>query len=147
MTTYSFLDTVVSMTGPGGVINLGSGAGNTKEGIKIEAAEDIDHMDIGADGTAMHSLHANKSGSISVYLQKTSPVNAQLQQMYNFQTSSSALHGQNVISVNNPVSGDKVLCQLVAFKKAVPLTYAEDAGMNEWVFNAGQIDRVLGSQN
>ena len=51
MTTYSFLDIVVSMTGPGGVINLGSGAGNTKEGIKIEAAEDIDHMDIGADGT------------------------------------------------------------------------------------------------
>ncbi len=32
-------------------------------------------MTVGADGEVMHSLHAGKSGTITVTLLKTSPVN------------------------------------------------------------------------
>lgn len=145
MSTYSFLNVNVTMVGPGGVINLGAGAANAKTGISVEAAEDIGHMDVGADGVVQHSLHANQSGTCSVRLQKTSPINAQLQTMYNFQTSSSANYGQNTISLNNPATGDKVILQNVGFKRAVALTYAEDAGMNEWQFNVGSITRILGA--
>jgi hypothetical protein len=144
MNTYSFLDTVCSLFGPGGSINLGAGAAVAEEGITIEANGDIDTLAIGADGTPMHSLHADKSGTLTVRLQKTSPVNEKLSQMYAFQTATSQNHGQNTITLANTVSQDVVTCQMTAFKKAPSLTYAKEAGLNEWVFSCGRIDRTLG---
>lgn len=145
MSTYSFLDVNAALVGPGGAINLGQGAAVSEEGISIEASEDIDTMTIGADGTPMHSLHANKSGTVTVRVLKTSPVNQKLAQMYAFQTASGANHGQNTMSVSNASTQDVITCQQVAFKRAPNITYAKEGGMNEWVFNAGIIDRTLGS--
>ena len=102
-------------------------------------------MTIGADGTSMHSLHADRSGTVTVQLLKTSPVNQKLSLMYAYQTASSALHGQNTISLANTQTGDSITCQVVAFKKAPDLKYAKEGGTVEWVFNAGRIDRILGS--
>jgi len=145
MSTYSFLNVNCSLVGPGGSINLGQGAGASEEGISIDPSEDIDTMTIGADGTSMHSLHANKSGSVVVRLLKTSPINQQLMLLYNYQTSSAANHGQNTITVSDSNLGDLVTCRNVAFKRSPVITYAKDAGFNEWTFNAGQIDRALGA--
>lgn len=145
MSTYSFLSVQCTLVGPGGSINLGQGSGNAEEGITITAAEEIDGMTIGADGTAMHSLHANRSGEVVVRLLKTSPVNNLLQTLYAYQTSSPQNHGQNTLTLADTNLGDVITCQGVAFKKAVPLTYAKDAGMNEWAFNAGAITRTLGA--
>lgn len=142
--TYSFLNTNCALVGPGGAINLGAGAANAEEGIVIEAANDIDTLVVGADGTPMHSLHADKSGTVTIKLLKTSPVNQQLSLMYAFQTASAANHGQNTISLANSVTQDSITCQAVAFKKAPSLTYAKEGGMNEWAFSAGIIDRTLG---
>ena len=144
MNTYSFLDTVCSLFGPGGSINLGAGAANAEEGITVEAANDIDTMTIGADGIPMHSLHADKSGTLTVRLLKTSPVNQKLSALYAFQTATSQNHGQNTITLANTVTQDVITAQLCGFKKAPNLTYAKEAGMNEWVFNCGIIDRTLG---
>lgn len=145
MATYSFIDTNASLVGPGGSINLGQGAATAKEGITITANEDIDAMTIAADGTPMHSLHANKSGVVTVRILKTSPVNQKLMQMYNLQTSSSSLHGQNTFSLSNSNLQDSVVARLAAFKKAPDLTYAEEGGLIEWTWNAGYVDRALGS--
>lgn len=145
MATYSFLDTNCSLVGPGGAINLGQGAGAAEEGITIEPSEDIDSLTIGADGTGMHSLHANKSGVVTVRLLKTSPINQKLAQLYAFQTASGVNHGQNTISLSNSNTQDAVTCRLVAFKRAPTLTYAKDGGTNEWTFSAAQIDRALGA--
>lgn len=145
MSTYSFLDVNAALVGPGGSVNLGNGAASSEEGITIEPTEDIDTMTIGADGSVMHSLHADKSGTVTVRLLKTSPVNEKLAQMYAYQTASGATHGQNTLSLANTATQDVVTCQQVAFKKAPSLTYAKDGGMNEWTFNAGIIDRTLGS--
>jgi hypothetical protein len=145
MTTYSFLDTSAALVGPGGAINLGQGAATAEEGITVEANEGIDTMTIGADGTPMHTLHANKSGTVTVRLLKTSPVNEKLSQMYAYQTASAKAHGQNTISISNQGLQDSVTCQVVAFQKAPSLTYAKEAGTVEWIFNAGIIDRTLGS--
>lgn len=144
MSTYSFLEVNASLVGPGGTINLGSGSGASEEGITIEPTEDINNMAIGADGSVMHSLHANKSGVVTVRLLKTSPVNEKLSQMYAFQTALPANHGQNTIVVTNARTGDVITCQLVAFKKAPNLTFAKDGGVNDWAFDAGIIDRALG---
>lgn len=145
MATYSFLNVVAGLVGPGGAINLGQGAAVSEEGITIAPAEDVDNMAVGADGTPMHSLNANKSGEVTVRLLKTSPVNQQLAQMFAYQRASAANHGQNTLTLANPYSQDIVTCQQVAFKRAPNLTYAKEGGMNEWVFNAGIIDFALGS--
>jgi len=145
MSTYSFLDVQAVINGPGGLFSLGAGSGNAEEGISIEFTEDKDRLVTGADGSPMHSLIASKAGKILVRLLKTSPVNSLLQALYAFQTSSSLFHGQNVITVVNPVTGDDYTCTSVAFTKFPRNDYAKDAGMLEWDFNAGVIDPVLGS--
>ncbi len=145
MSTYSFLDVQASIVGPGGAFSLGSGVGAAEEGITVAPTEDINTMTIGADGTSMHSLHANKSGSVTINLLKTSPVNKQLAQLYAFQTASGANHGRNTISVGNSQTGDVITCQQVAFQKHPDIVYAKEGRFNSWTFHAGIIDRTLGA--
>lgn len=145
MVTYSFLDTNCAITGPGGSVNLAAGAAVAEEGIEITPTGDINTMTIGADGSAMHSLHANKSGHIKVILLKTSPVNQQLSLMYATQTAAGASHGQNTISLSNTLTGDVITCQVVAFKKAPDLKFGMEGGTNNWEFDAGIVDRTLGN--
>jgi hypothetical protein len=102
-------------------------------------------MMIGSDGTPMHSLHADRSGKVTVRLLKTSPSNAILSIAYALQTASGLLHGQNTLTISNPVTGDVITCQSVAFAKAPSIKYAKDGGVQEWEFNAGTIDRTLGA--
>lgn len=142
MAVYSFIDVRCAMVGPGGSVNFGNGSGSSEEGITISPNEDINDMAIGADGTGQHSLKANKSGTVTVRLLKTSPINQVLSLMYNMQTAASAAHGQNTITLALS-NGEVVTCQQVAFKRISDLTYAAIAGMNEWQFDAVKIDRTL----
>ena len=141
---YSFEDVQVTLAGPGGVASLGYGAAVAKEGISIDFIEDKDAMTTGADGKAVHSLRASKAAKVTVRLMKTSPQNAVLNQMFNTQTSSALFWGKNVLTVTNPVTGDDYPCTEVAFAKFPAITWAEDANMNEWTFNAGEADPILG---
>lgn len=142
---YSFLNFQCAITGPGGSVNLGNGSGAAEEGISFTPTNEINTMQIGADGAGQHSLHADKSGRITIRLLKTSPTNKQLSAMYAAQTSSGASHGQNTITGVDSIRGDSITCTQVAFKKAPDLTYGKEAGLNEWEFDAVTIDRTLGS--
>ena len=141
--TYSFLDVHVAISGPGGAFALGSGSGNSEEGVVIRMAEEKNLMTIGADGTPMNSLRAGNSGTIEVNLLKTSPVNAQLSDLYNFQKSSSANWGQNVITFTNITTGDAATGQACSFKKLPDSTNTKDGGHNTWLFDAGILDQNL----
>lgn len=142
--TYSFKDVSAQLTGPTGSANLGYGAAIDDEGITIEMGGDKNTMRIGADGSPMHSLHADKSGSVTIRTLKTSSLNAILQTMYDAQQISSTLWGQNVIVVRENQSGDITTAQFCAFKKKANLKYAKTADTLDWVFDAGTIDTVLG---
>ena len=145
MNTYSFLDVVATIVGPGGSISIGSGAGVAEEGISIEFADDLDTMLIGADGKGQHGLSANRSGTITVRLLKTSPVNQQLMAMAEFQSASASTHGQNTLVVTDVSRNDVVTAKQVAFARRPSLQFAKDPGLNEWRFNAVAIFPVLGS--
>ena len=106
MTTYSFMDVVATLSGPTGSIDLGYGAGTAPEGITIEFLEDKDKMDVGSDGSIMHSLRASNAGKITARLLKTSPTNNLLSVMYNETKSLPSLWGQNIISVRDIYQGD-----------------------------------------
>ncbi|HIU85201.1 MAG TPA: DUF3277 family protein [Candidatus Aphodousia gallistercoris] len=141
--TYSFQNVSATLTGTG-VINFGYGAGNAKEGISVSYNEDINTMYVGADGEVMHSLKANKSGTVTIRLMRTSPINAQLQLMYNAQTLSSSLHGNNVITIRDKGNNEICVCRSCAFKKAADRNYSEDGQIQEWTFDAGKIDYTTG---
>lgn len=145
MGAYSFLDVQASIEGPGGAFQLGSGSGNAEEGISIEPGGDKNVMTVGADGTVMHSLKADASGTVTVTLLRTSTTNAQLSNLYNYQTASSRNHGQNTIMIRNAVSGDVITCTEVAFAKAISNPYAVEGGKIAWTFHAGKIDTKLGT--
>lgn len=145
MATYSFLNVNAAIIGPGGAANLASGAAAAEEGITVEAVEDKNIMTIGADGSGQHSLIASDARTCTVRLLKTSPMNALLMAMYNIQTSSSSLWGRNAITIGDTGSGDAITLQQCAFKKVPAITYAKEAGMNEWVFDCVKGDAILGA--
>ncbi|MDR1020507.1 MAG: DUF3277 family protein [Synergistaceae bacterium] len=143
MPAYSFLDVVASFSGPGGNIDLKGS--NSEEGITIEQTGDKNIMTVGADGAVMHSLRGDNSGTVTVRLLKTSPINAQLEQIYNSQKGSASTWGQNTISVKDMWLGDDITCSECAFAKEPSSTFATEGGTVEWAFHSGKIDRVLGS--
>ena len=143
--TYSFLDVNASIVGPGGGFSIGNGAGVSEEGITTTANDDIGNMLIGADGSGMHSLHADKSGKVTVRLLKTSPTNQLLSALYAFQTATGAAYGQNTIVIIDKSRGDVITASQCGFAKAPDIAYAKDGGTLEWVFNAVRIERTLGS--
>ncbi len=141
---YSFLNVSLMMIGPGIVANLAAGAAAAEEGCSIEPTTEKNVMTIGADGKGQHSLVADDSAHLVVRLLKTSPVNAQLMAAYDFQTSSSALHGQNVFTVTDSVRGDLHVLQSGAFKKKPPINYKKEADIIEWEFDVIKAASVLG---
>jgi hypothetical protein len=142
---YSFLNVNCTMVGAGGVLNLAAGAAVAEEGITIAPVEDKNVMTIGADGKGQHSLIASDARLVTVRLLKTSPLNAALMTMYNLQSSSSALWGQNTMTVVDSGRNDYTVLQGVAFKKAPDLTYAKDGGIVEWTFDAIAGNSILGA--
>ncbi|ACR28709.1 phage structural protein [Burkholderia glumae] len=142
--TYSFMDVTATLVGPTGVITLGYGEATAEEGITIARAGDVNTMTIGSDGEGMHSLHADKSGQVTIRYLKTAPNNAKLMAMYDAQRLSSALWGKNLIEVGQTAAGDVITARSCAFKKVPDLKYAKEGDILEWVFDAIKIDSLLG---
>ena len=71
----------------------------------------------------MNQIEADKSGTVTIELLKTSLVNAKLQAMMNMQSQNASLWGKNIISITNTVSGDKTICSSCAFGKKPDVVY------------------------
>ena len=128
MATYSFQDVTATIVGSG-IVNFGYGSNSAKEGISV---------------TQNEPLKSNKSGTVTIRLMRTSPQNAQLQLMYNAQTLSSSLHGNNVITIRDKGNSEICVCRGCAFQKVADRNYGEEAGIQEWVFDCIKIDYVTG---
>jgi hypothetical protein len=146
MATYSFQDVNASIVGVGGAFNLASGAGAAEEGITITAVADKNTMTIGADGTPMHSLSASTASTVTINLLKTSPVNALLMTMYNMQSSSAFLWGDNVITISILQTGEVINLTQCAFKKVPNIEYAKVAKTVQWTFDCGKTSMMLGGR-
>jgi hypothetical protein len=93
----------------------------------------------------MHSLHAAQNGQCEVSLLKNSPVNQLLQVMYDLQSTSGAVWGQNILTLANTTSGDGYLMIGAAFQKFPDNAYQKDGNIMKWGFNVGNIRPKLGS--
>lgn len=145
MATYSFQNVTASISGTGGTFSLGYGSDNAEEGISVSMIEDKNTMMVGADGGVMHSMHAGRAGTITVRLLKTSASNKQLSDLYRFQTSSPANHGNNTLTIRDTVRGDTIVAQKVAFRKMPDNAFAKTGNVMEWAFDCGVIDTILGN--
>lgn len=143
MATYSFLSVQATLSGPGGRVSLGYGAATAEEGIDVDMIEDKNTMTPGSDGQIMHSLHAFDGARMTVRLLKTSPVNAQLNLLYNLQKANAALWGNNVLVISDTARGDVLTGSQIAFVRQSPIKYGKDGGMNEWNF-MGVVQEILG---
>lgn len=142
--TYSLMDVVASLSGPGANLQLGYGMGLAEEAITIVMLEDKNTMQIGGDGEGQHNLHAGNAGTITFRFLKTSPANALLQGVYNAQKQSSALWGKNLITVRHTASGDAHVGIQAAFKKAADKPYQKVGNFMEWPFDCIKIESDLG---
>lgn len=133
MPAYSFQDTNATYTGPGGNFSIGSNSGSSEEGISYAMDGDINTMTAGADGI-MHSLRSVMPGTVTVRLLKTSPTNKKLQDCYNLQRITSALHGIGLITINNTGLGDTITLSQAAFQKTPDNQFAKDGNILEWTF-------------
>lgn len=143
MAAYSFKDITASLAGPGGTIVIGIGSGAADEGITVERSEDRNTMQTGADTHVTHSLHAANAGTVRLRLLKTSTTNGLLLNMLKLQLAVSALHGRNVISIQDTVRGDKVTCTEVSFAGEPALAFGKVAQVQEWTFHAGHVEATL----
>lgn len=141
--TYSMKSVIGSIAGPGGAIPLGNSAGPTDEGITCAFKEELSTMQVGSDGTVMQSLHAGRPGRITVRLLKTSIMNGLLSTMFNFQQSSPANWGQNVIEFVDMMRGDVITLTSGTFVKPPDVTYDKTGRFNEWIFD-GSMAQQLG---
>ena len=141
--TYSFLDVSAAINGPNGSFSLSDG--NAEGGITVARRTERNTLTIGADGTPMNSLHADRSGMITVRLLKTSATNAMLQSMYDADAADTAAWGNNTIVVRDANLGDEHDATAVAFQKFPDVVYDKEGPALEWTFTCGAIDSVLGT--
>jgi hypothetical protein len=134
----------MTISGPGGTIALGAGAGVDKGGVTTAYDEDKQTTTTGADGAVLQNLHPGQTGTITVRLLKTSPSNALLSNLYNFQRASSANWAQNVMQGADAVRGDTINGVSMGFVKFPDVTWAEDGAALEWQFR-GILREQLGS--
>lgn len=140
---YSFLDVHATLVDVLGVVNLGSGNGNSQEGITIVRDNPKATKTIGADGSGMFNLMGDKSGRVTFRLLKTSPSNKILSAIYNATTITSNLYGQGVITFTNTHTGETHTAVGVGIEKFPDSNNATEGGVNEWVFLALEIDSFL----
>jgi hypothetical protein len=146
MPSYSFRNVVAAVDGPGGIVPLSGGIGSAKEGITIAAVGDENVMTKGADDFTQHSMIEDSSATVTVRLLKSSPANALLMALRNFQKLGGSLTwGQNRITVTDVARGDLHVLTDVAFKKVPDLEYASEASPVEWTFDAGHWQPILGT--
>ena len=142
---YSFQNITASLSGPTGVVNFGYGAAVAGEGIEITMDTEKVTKTIGADGKGMYSLKANNAGKIKVNLLQTSDENSALMAIYDSQSLSAALCGQNTITVQNSAGSDVWTATQVAFTKRPDYNYKEEGAIVTWEFEAIQIQGAVGT--
>jgi structural protein KPP10_ORF10 len=147
MGAYSFLSNTLNITGPSGSVQMGGpDTAAADEGFSWSYVEDSNIQEGGADGSTMNSFAATRRAKLTVRLQKTSPVNTILQEMWSGDRANGGVNwGLNVITHRDVIRGDSLTGRGCAFTKFPNITAAKAAGNIEWSFDISILDPILGS--
>jgi hypothetical protein len=143
--TYSFTNAILTISGPGGAFTIGGpDDGSAEEGFTFAWSNETNVQSHGAAGDVMNSLISTRAGRCTTRLLKTSPVNNLLSVMFNFQRTSSANWGQNVITGVDTVRGDNYTGLGSAFVRFPSNSYARVGNMLDWEFDIAVLIPILG---
>jgi hypothetical protein len=144
--TYAFADVAAGFSGPGAPSFTISGPDTAaaEEAITVTWGEEMNSQTIGADGSVMNSMHSAMAGTVNIRLQKISPVNALLSQVIRIQRQSSALWGQNTITIRDVARGDMYTLAGCAWVRFPVNSYAKIGNMLDYELHVAQIDPLLG---
>jgi Protein of unknown function (DUF3277) len=145
-TAYSFLQNTLVISGPNGNFTIGGpDTAGADEGFSWMFSEDANIQEGGSDGSTQNSMAATQRGKLRLTLQKASPINQKLQQMYAADRANGGINwGQNTLTHRDIGRGDFIVGVQCAFTKFPNITAAKAAGNNEWEFDVGNIDPILG---
>ena len=143
-TTYSFLDVQATLTSPSVTFDIGS-AGVADDAIRISMVGEKTTMTIGADGDGQHNMIASNASRCEISFLKDAPGNALMNQLYNFQSSSSANTGNIQITISNNVMGDVIQLTGGAIAKQADIAYTREGPANVWSMNFISRHDVLGN--
>jgi hypothetical protein len=146
---YSFLTNTLTIAGPNGSFTMGGpDTASGEGGFTWTFSEDTNQQTGSADGSTMNSFIASLRGKCTVRLQKTSPINALLNQLWQQDRANGGITwGQNVLTHRDVNRGDLVIGHQAAFTKHPNITAAKVGGEMEWEFDCGKILPSLGPGN
>jgi hypothetical protein len=144
-TTYSFKDTAGSMTNPilaGAPIVFAGEIGQGEFVVSMHTVRTT--HDVSADSTVMPSYIAGDNGAVSIQIQQTSILHAELLALYNLLTIAAdsgdvSNWAATSLSLRNTVDGSQHLLTGVSFEKIPDKTYAAQGGRLTWVLMAANI--------
>lgn len=140
-TTYSFIDTVGSISHPsiGAYILDGTGIGS----LTISKATDRTAHDIAADGSVMISKVAGNNGTITIEIQQTTALHRWLMsafsQVWGLETSEWA--GFSIV-VRNAATQTSHYCKGVSFQKEADTPYQSQGQRVTWTFMCAEITNM-----
>lgn len=135
-TSYSpsYVSITYNPSGFGPILFQGFGPGDF---VKVAYNTDAASMSVGADGEAIHNISADRSGTIEVTLQASSPTNQALAAVEAAQRLNPVgvgpLNVQDVSGTHN-ISGTSV-----RIRKSPDFVRGTELGVNVWIFQAGHI--------
>ena len=115
------------------------------EGFSWSFAENANEQSGGPDGSAMNSFVASRRGKLAIRLQKVSPINALLSDMYTADRANGGVTwGQLVFTHRDVVRGDLIIGSQGAYTKFPNVNAQRVGGNMDWEFDIGIINPTLG---
>lgn len=108
------------------------------DAVEVAYGEDRGTGVTGADGSSLFSISANKSATVTLRVQHTSPTHRLLQQKLKQQQARGAAFGGFSFSVKDRVSGEGGSCDKVYIQTAPGKSYGVNAQAREWVLWCGE---------
>lgn len=138
--TYSFQEVIVTFLNNSGATLTTKGQGTGS--ISIGYSSDRTAKDVAADGHVVISKLSDRSGTLELNVQHSSPIHKQLLKWYNLvegdDVSSEVWAGMTAI-ITSKSTGESKTCSGVAFNKVPDSTYEAQAGTVTWGFVCADI--------
>lgn len=139
MKVYSFQNTVMLVNG----VEI-TGWADGDDVIKIARRNDSASDKIGADGSMMVSLSADKSGEFTFKLQQTSSANKYLQGLCALQEGGAKLFVPVNVLFQDTYRQDLATGTVGYIKRPAELNRGAQAGTQEWTIVVERLDQLLG---
>lgn len=115
--------------------------------IEAERAVDTVATDVGSDGEVTIIISPNKSGTVKVVCQQSSPFNDYLTARFQAMEARNMAQAVKPLTLKDLNGTTLVQAKQAWVKKPAKITYADAAENREWIIESGYMDIVVGGEN